>query len=59
MKEISVIIWLIGGLLSTIGLIMLYINYRMGRSLKKPIIIGTIGCGILLTIVTLSEMGKI
>ncbi len=59
MKKIAVLIWLIGGLIGTIGLIMIAINYFKGRPLKKSFIVMGVGCGLVLIIVALNDMGKI
>lgn len=59
MKEIAVLVWLIGLLIGTIGLIMIVINYRVGRPLKKPFIIMAVGCVLAFIIVILNDMGKI
>jgi len=59
MKEIATLIWLFGGLLSFVGLIMLYANYRMGRPTKKSWIIAILGTVLIFTIVILEDIGKI
>ena len=59
MKEMSVLIMLIGCLLCFVGPIMLYVNYRMGRPTKKSWIISVLGAVLVLTIVFLNDAGKI
>lgn len=59
MGKIAVLIWIIGGLMDIVGLVMLYVNYRMGRPTKKSWIIATVGFILGYTIVILNEMGKL
>ncbi|HLR34193.1 MAG TPA: hypothetical protein VK071_02565 [Tissierellales bacterium] len=59
MGKTAVLIWLMGILLDIVGLIMLYVNYRMGRSTKKSWIIAIVGFVLIFTIVILNDMGKL
>ncbi len=59
MKTVVTLIWLMGILLVIVGLIMLYVNYRMGRPTKKSWIVAIVGFVLGFTIVILNDMGKL